>query len=77
MLVSWPDKIGERGAGGSRGQYAHIIDIAATVYEATGVDPPKVVDGFKQQPIHGKSFAYALAPDSAAEPSKRTRQYYE
>jgi hypothetical protein len=47
------------------------------VYEAADVEPPPVVDGVTQQPIHGKSFAYALDPNSADKPSKRTRQYYE
>jgi arylsulfatase len=77
MLVHWPDKIGVEGAGQSRTQYTHIIDIAPTVYEAADVEPPPVVDGVTQQPIHGKSFAYALDPNSADKPSKRTRQYYE
>jgi arylsulfatase len=77
MLVHWPDKIGVEGAGQSRTQYTHIIDIAPTVYEAASVEPPAAVDGVTQQPIHGKSFAYALEPNSADEPSKRTRQYYE
>ena len=52
-------------------------DIAATVYDAVDVEPPGVVDGYTQQPIHGKSFAYAFEPDAADEPSVRKRQYYK
>ena len=73
LAVSWPARIAERGA--IRSQYAHVIDIAPTIYEAIGITPPEVVDGVEQQPIDGLSFAASFTNGQA--PSERTEQYYE
>ena len=40
-----------------RPQFHHVNDIAPTIYEILGIKPPKVVDGFKQDPIDGVSLA--------------------
>ncbi len=39
MVISWPAGIKDKG--GLRSQFCHVIDIAPTIYEATGITPPK------------------------------------
>lgn len=73
MVVSWPAKVREPGV--VRDQFLHVIDVAPTIYEATGVDLPDVVDGAQQQPFDGVSFAATFA--SAGAPEIRTTQYFE
>jgi arylsulfatase A-like enzyme len=73
MIVSWPTRI-KRG-GGLRRQFTHVNDVAATIYDVTGIHLPSVVDGVKQQPLDGVSFAYTFDhPDS---PSRHRIQYFE
>ena len=50
-------------------------DIAPTLYEILGITPPRVVNGFPQDPIDGVSFAYTF-DDAKAKGRKRT-QYFE
>jgi hypothetical protein len=40
-----------------------------------GIQPPKVVDGYEQDPIDGVSFAYTF--DSPDAPERKTTQYFE
>ena len=42
-----------------------------TLYEILGIKPPKVVDGFKQDPIDGVSMAYSFANASGANDEER------
>jgi arylsulfatase len=73
LIVSWPKRITD--AGGVRDQFHHVVDIAATVYDLTGVERPAVVDGTTQRPLEGTSLAYSLEhPD---EPTRKDRQYFE
>ncbi len=67
MAVSWPAKIKHDKT--PRAQFTHVNDITPTIYEVAGITPPKVVDGFQQDPLDGKSFAYSFA--SAAAPGAR------
>jgi arylsulfatase A-like enzyme len=72
LVVSWPRRIRDRGV---RFQFAHVNDVAATIYEATGIRFPRVVDGVDQQPLDGVSFAHTFA-----QPTHRSRhlvQYFE
>lgn len=73
MAVSWPQRIRERGA--IRTQYAHVIDVAPTLYDLIGITPPDEVNGVEQQPFDGASFAASLTNRFA--PSARHEQYYE
>lgn len=73
MVVHWPKGIKARGE--VRSQFTHVIDVAPTVYELTGVPAPKTVNGIQQDPIEGTSFAYALADANA--PERHTVQYFE
>lgn len=73
MVVSWPERIKDKG--GIRSQFSHVIDIAPTIYELVGITPPAEVDGVKQQPIDGISFSYTF--DDAKAPSRHREQYFE
>jgi hypothetical protein len=46
-----------------------------TIYEIVGIKPPKVVDGFVQDPIDGVSLAYTFADAKA--PTKKHVQYFD
>jgi arylsulfatase len=73
LVVHWPDGIADRG--GLRHQFHHVDDIAPTVYEALGVDPPTSYRGLEQIPISGTSLRYTF--DAPAAPSAKLVQYYE
>ncbi|PHR61856.1 MAG: hypothetical protein COA43_01415 [Robiginitomaculum sp.] len=73
VVISWPDKIKE--GGGLRSQYAHVNDIAPTLYEAAGIKAPDFVNGVKQIPIDGSSLVYSFNQADAKE--QHTTQYYE
>lgn len=65
LIVNWPGTIAERG--GVRNQFAHAIDIAATVMDAAGIHSRVAMDGASLR----NSFASAEAPPP------RTTQYWE
>ena len=75
MAVSWPGHIDD--AGGLREQFMHVIDVVPTILEVTGIPAPETVDGIKQAPIEGTSFAYTFKKANADVPSKHTTQYFE
>ena len=75
MAVSWPARIKE--AGGLREQFMHVIDVVPTILEAAGIKAPEMVDGIKQAPIEGTSFAYTFDAKNAKEPSRHKTQYFE
>jgi arylsulfatase A-like enzyme len=73
LIVSWPAGIAARGE--VRTQYVHAIDVAPTILEIVGVEPPARIAGVEQRPLDGTSFRYAL--DDAGAPPRHTVQYYE
>ena len=75
MAVSWPGHI--KDAGGLREQFMHVIDIVPTILEVCGIPAPEYVDGIKQTPIEGTSFAYTFDAKNAKEPSRHKTQYFE
>ena len=75
MVVSWPTRIKDKG--GLRDQFVHVIDVVPTILEAAGIRAPKVVDGIKQAPIEGTSFAYTFDAANAKTPSRHRTQYFE
>lgn len=75
MVVSWPARITDKG--GLREQFMHVIDVVPTLLEVTGIAAPDTVDGIKQAPIEGTSFAYTFDKENAAEPSRHKTQYFE
>jgi arylsulfatase len=75
MVVSWPKVIKDKGA--LRDQFIHVIDVVPTLLEVTGIAAPEYVDGIKQAPIEGTSFAYTFDATNAKAPSQHTTQYFE
>jgi arylsulfatase len=75
MAVSWPARIKDKGA--LREQFMHVIDVAPTILEVTGIQAPEYVDGIKQAPIEGTSFAYTFDAENAKAPSQHKTQYFE
>ena len=60
-----------------REQFVHVIDVVPTILEAAGIRAPEMVDGIKQKPIEGTSFAYTFDAKNAKAPSRHTTQYFE
>jgi len=75
MTVSWPGHIKDKG--GLREQFTHVIDVVPTILEAAGIPAPDYVDGIKQAPIEGTSFAYTFDAKNAKLPTRHTTQYFE
>jgi len=75
MVVSWPARIKDKG--GLREQFIHVIDVVPTILEVTGIPAPEYVDGIKQAPIEGTSFAYTFDAANGKAPSRHTTQYFE
>lgn len=73
MAISWPKRIKVHDGGNVnesiatgerlrdvRYQFSHVIDIAPTIYEAIGIEPPTMVNGVTQKPLEGTSLAYTF-----------------
>ena len=73
MAISWPGRIKPDQA--PRAQFHHVNDIVPTIYEILDIKPPKVVDGFTQDPIDGVSLAYTFADAKA--PTRKRTQYFD
>lgn len=73
MVIRWPAGIKSKGE--TRSQFGHVIDIAPTIYEISGIPAPKTVNGIDQDPIEGTSLAYSFA--AAEAPEKHVVQYFE
>jgi arylsulfatase A-like enzyme len=75
MCVSWPGHI--KNVGGIRNQFHHMIDVVPTLLEVCGIPQPEEVNGIKQKPIEGVSFAYTFDKANADAPSRHHTQYFE
>jgi arylsulfatase len=75
MVVSWPARIKDKG--GLREQFVHVIDVVPTILEAAGIKAPEMVDGIRQAPVEGTSFAYTFDSSNAKVPSRHRTQYFE
>ena len=73
MVVSWPKRIKPDAT--PRSQFHHINDLAATVYDILGIDPPFAVDGVEQDPQDGVSMAYSFDDPQAA--GQKKVQYFD
>lgn len=73
LIVSWPAGIAARGE--VRHQYVHAIDIAPTILDVVGVQPPTHIRGVEQSPLHGVSARSTFVAADA--PAVRTTQYFE
>jgi hypothetical protein len=72
-IVHWPGGI--EATGELRHQFHHVIDVAPTVLEATGIPEPTLVHGITQEPMHGVSMLDSF--DDADAPERRETQYFE
>jgi len=72
-IVHWPNGITDRG--GIRSQFTHVIDLAPTILEATGLPEPTMVNGVLQSPMEGTSMLYTFGDGSA--PERHDLQYFE
>lgn len=73
FIVHWPKKIKAKGE--LRTQFHHIIDVAPTMLEATGIEFMERLDGVKQKPMDGVSMVYSF--NDADAPDTHTQQYFE
>ncbi len=73
MVMHWPERIQAKGE--IRSQFHHVIDVAPTVLEATGLPEPTMVNGVEQRPMDGVSMLYSA--DDAMAKDRRTTQYFE
>jgi Arylsulfatase A and related enzymes len=74
MVVSWPRRYGNE-SGSLRSQWHHVVDIAPTLLEATGLTMPAMVNGVAQKPLEGVSMLYCL--DDPEAKFRRKSQYFE
>jgi len=72
MVISWPARI--KDVGQLRSQFAHVIDIAPTLYDVIGIKAPASVDGVAIKPLDGKSLAASFSSKTAP---GRELQYFE
>ncbi len=72
-IVHWPKGIKAKGE--VRSQFGHVIDIAPTVLEVSGIPEPAIVNSAQQAPIEGVSLAYSF--DDAKAPERHDLQYFE
>ncbi len=73
LAIAWPKGFAHDPV--PRDQFHHVIDVAATIYDVLGIDPPAEVGGVSQTPIDGVSLVPSCR-DAAAE-SGHTTQYFE
>jgi len=72
-IVHWPRGIRARGE--IRHQFHHVIDVAATLLEATGLPEPTIVNSVQQAPFEGVSMVYSFNDAKAGE--RHETQYFE
>ncbi|CRI67781.1 Sulfatase [Thiocapsa sp. KS1] len=73
MAVAWPRGI--KADATPRAQFHHVIDVVPTIYEATKITPPNMVNGFPQDSIDGVSMAYTFADNGAM--GQRRTQFFD
>ena len=83
MVIKWPKFIPTDSATRQiRDQFHHVVDIAPTILEVTGIQEPTIVNSTQQHPIEGVSLAYTFGfgdENSNGETAEGTRktQYFE
>jgi arylsulfatase A-like enzyme len=73
LVITWLDGIPARDE--LRHQFAHACDFTPTLLDLLGIEPPAEINGVRQMPIEGTSFAGSLKDPTA--PSKARPQYFE
>ena len=73
LVISWPKGIAARGE--LRHQFAHACDLLPTLLDVLKLESPAEIQGLRQMPIEGTSFAASFKDPKA--PSKPGPQYFE
>ena len=73
LIIHWPGRLARPGS--ILDQFHHIVDLAPTIYEVAGIEPPAQYHGIPQMPMHGMSLGYTF-DDPSAETVRRV-QYFE
>ena len=73
LAVAWPKGI--KADATPRPQFHHVIDVVPTIYEATKIKAPRVVNGVPQDTFDGVSMAYTFADPKAK--GQRTTQFFD
>ncbi len=73
LVVHWPEGIADQGA--IRGQFHHVNDVAATLYDMLGIEAPTERQGLEQIPVSGVPMTYSFADADA--PTTKKVQYFE
>lgn len=73
LVVHYPE--GVKDSGGLRGQFHHVNDIAATLYDIAGITAPAERRGLEQIPVSGVPMTYSF--DDADAPTRKKIQYFE
>jgi arylsulfatase len=73
MAVRWPARI--KPDSKPHTQFHHVNDIVPTIYDILDITPPRVVNGFQQDPIQGVSMAYSFNDANAKD--QKLVQYFE
>lgn len=72
MIMKWSNRAAQPGS--VCPQFGHVIDIAPTILDATGLPAPKVVNGVVQDKMDGVSLLSSL---KSCEPDGPRTQYFE
>jgi arylsulfatase A-like enzyme len=73
LAVAWPKGI--KADATPRPQFHHVIDVVPTIYEATKIKAPRVVNGVPQDSFDGVSMAYTFADPKAK--GQRKTQFFD
>ena len=73
LVIAWLEGIPARDE--LRHQFAHACDFTPTLLDLLGIEPPAEINGVRQMPIEGTTFAGSLKDPTA--PSKARPQYFE
>ena len=73
LVICWPHGIAARGE--LRHQFAHACDLTPTLLDVVGIAAPEEINGVRQMPLEGASFAPSLKDATA--PAKAQPQYFE
>ena len=73
LVMAWDKGIAAQGE--LRHQFCHASDLVPTLLDIVGVKAPKAINGVKQMPLEGTSFAKSLRNKKAK--SKSKPQYFE
>ncbi len=72
LVIRWPAGIKARGE--LRHQFRHASDLAPTILDILGIQPPAAIAGVEQIPLEGVSFAESFGE---ADPARGKAQYFE